>query len=167
MDPSVRSVQAQLLLMTSALPGVEGEMHRLLMLRGSWHQLASHHRGVVARGAAKRCTQNALAVVEQEGHRVPGLRSEVWCGYIVSPKIPVPIGHCWNAVDDGAVLDSTLDSGDEEHLRYFGIPVPIRIAREIWTRASHGDELLDSWRSACRNPQLDSGVWHWVESMNK
>ena len=139
------SLRPMLQMMITESPGNDSFMCKLL--EGFGEVATSTADGSSTRSTTdpqpKCCTQNALDYATEQGH------AAIWCGYACSPKSPLYVGHCWNVdPDSGAIVDVT--PGWSSGSAYYGIPCPLVVAKMIWAAAHHGNELMDSWRSACQ-----------------
>lgn len=144
----IRQPVMQLLAVFAQLPDENGELYRVLRDHGRWMGKAVR----LPPGLPKQCTQNSIALQ----------RPCVWCGVGV-PK-GLPVWHCWTTETDPStgelhVLDPTWQP-PVPGTWYFGMPVPLAVATEIWQTARHGDQLLDAWRSAVRQAP-DGAVEIW------
>lgn len=137
----------------AGLSGEDGYIYRVLSNFGSDYRVDEEAKAPPL-GPAKRCTTNALEFAERKNEPV------ICCGYVEAFELPgMPIWHCWNTTTTSSTdgvsvpIDVTrkMKSGDV----YRGILVPTETARQIWEAARHGDELLDSWRSAADNSPED------------
>lgn len=146
-------------MMTTQLPHSDSFLYRVLMSFGRKfirNNDVKRHEAYV-HGMPKHCTQNALKFASDNEHAF------IWCGFFITPKMPnYPIWHCWNMISDDAIIDITRDIGEADV--YFGVPIPLQMAHEIWNSAKHGNELLDSWRSAVAETSLND-VLTWEHSI--
>lgn len=119
--------------------GVDGEMCRLLSKHGTWFT-KRRHVPAAERGAGRACSHNS----------VYQCALPLCCGIGINSNFGLPVGHCWNLSDDETtVYDTTWEEQGGDY--YFGIRFPKKIADEILSAATHGNEVMDCWRSAARN----------------
>ena len=156
----------------TTLPDEAGYPYRLLKEFGSLvHNTKKAVDGEM--GSRKRCMQNSIQYAES--HRDVAM----WAGLLFLQRQRECAGicgiwHCWNTesgdpTQPSAVIDVTTPPSTEYSYAYFGIPIPVDVARHVCETASHGNELLDCWRSAAANSTHDT-VADWkcrIESLLK
>lgn len=145
--------------MMTQLPSPYCDMYRLLETRGKWYSGAACIECYA--GEYKKCTTNSL--------HLHSPTCSFWCGFGILEGFLFPIGHCWNIIHQGGkemIMDSTWQPKDLAAKRtwYFGIEIPGQIAKEIWNTSSHGDELMDSWKSAVQNTDQDR-INYWKDAI--
>ena len=95
-----------------------------------------------ARGPLGECYQNAWHLAEERGW-------EYVEGYATTTELGIPLMHAWCINEDGDVVDPTWDDGEN----YFGVVIPVNIARSVMAETEHYGVLPNLWM--CRD--LDAG----------
>ena len=149
-DPQIKSNMKMWAQPMMSMPGPAGEPYRNLWESGTYFEKKASTKRV--RGIDKQCYQNSIDCEE----------GDMYCGYAMMKSNPVPIGHCWNVID-GTVVDTT-PIWNENDAYYWGINIDRSVAQEVLNNSLHGNEFMDSWRSAVQNVSQEKAD-EWREKL--
>lgn len=138
-SPDLRGTMDTMAKTLSELRGSAGEPYRNLRRKGRFFY-RSARAASKSDGRSRSCFANALALASD---------LEMWVGYAMAKDMNVPVAHCWNKLGD-QVIDST-PNWHAQNAFYWGMRVHGEVTRAVLDASTHGDEFMDSWRSAVQN----------------